>query len=243
MSTPEPGRRSAGVIAGVIGAAALIGGAVLIATHKSAPVTITPSPGASPGQVTGVTITPTGPTSAVVSWQPPTSNSSTPLTYLGQHTDQNGNAVTTAMGSSPAQFTTGNTTFPLDGLTPGQSLHLTIQACLTGSDGFMSTTCGTPSAVASVTMPGPTVPQVTGVQLTPTGPTTLTIAWSPVSVPAGAQSVSYTVTHLDSAGAVSSEPMGNSPSTVSGITGTSLSLTGLTPGADFHCDVQACATY
>ena len=107
----------------------------------------------------------------------------------------------------------------------------------------MSTTCGTPSAVASVTMPEPTVPQVTGVQLTPTGPTTLTVSWNSVAVPAGAQSVSYTVTHLDSTGATSGEPMGNSPSTVSGITGTSLNLTGLTPGADFHCDVQACANF
>jgi len=242
MSTPEPGRRGAGLIAGLIGAAALAGGVTLVLTHKSATSTVTPPPGTTPGQVTGVTAVAASSTVAALSWQPPTSNSATPLSYLVQHTDQNGNAVTTAMGSSPAQIVTQATSVTVSGLTPGQVLHFTVQACLTGSDGSMSTTCGTPSAVASITMPGVTVPQVTGVQLTPTGPTTLTVSWDAVAVPAGAQSISYTVTHLDGTGAVTTEPMGNSPSQVSGITGTSLNLTGLTPGMAFHCDVQACAS-
>ena len=243
MSTPPTReRRTAGIIGITVGLVGT-GGLAWWLTHRKGTGGTSTAPGSpTPPQVTGISATPTGPTTATVSWQPPSIQSTTPIQYVMQHTDSSGNVVTTPMGNSPATVTTQATSLQLSGLQSGASLNFTVQACLTGGAGSMATTCGTPSAVQTLTMPQATVPPVAGVSAASTGQTTATISWSPITLPPGATGVSYTVTHTDASGNPTNTPMGNSPATVT-TTGTTIELTGLTPGAQLHFDVMACVTY
>lgn len=241
-SMPTKERRTAGVIGISVGLLGTGGLLWWLLRSKGTSSTGTPPGSPTPPQVTGIVATATGLTTATISWSPPAVQSTTPIQYVVQHTDSSGNVVTAPMGNSPATVTTQATSVQLSGLQSGASLSFTVQACLTGGAGEMATTCGTPSAVQTITMPQASVPQVAGVSAVSTGQSTATISWSPIPLPAGATGVSYTVTHTDASGNPTNTPMGNSPATVT-TTSTSIQLTGLTPGAQLHFDVMACVTY
>lgn len=230
----HPGRRTAGYLIG--GIAVLTAGATAVVLAKK--TTTTPATTSTIGQVVGVAIAETSPTSVLVSWQ---ALSGTGFTYTVQHTDASGTPSNTPMGNQPAKVTISGTSLPIDNLTPGQALHLTVTACATSTTGAQQ--CGAPSVVANVTLAAVNIAQVQGVGATVTGSTTANLSWQTVSAPAGMTgTIGYIVQHVDASGTAVTTPMGNSPAKLT-TSNTNLPLTGLQPGYPLHFDVQACFTY
>lgn len=173
----------------------------------------TATPLNAPGTPTGVTAT-AGSSSIAVSWTAPSNNGGSAITSYSVQYTPSGGSTTTVTGITGTSTT-------LTGLTPSVVYSVAVAAVnVVGAGSYSSTVTATP-----YTTPG----APTGLAAT-AGSSSISLSWTAPASDGGSAITSYTLQYT---------PSGGSTVTVTGVSGTSRTLTGLVPGTLYTVAVAA----
>ena len=173
----------------------------------------------APGQVSGVTASESGPTSAIVAWSPPASGGPVTSYRITPYVGSIAQAPTVVTGTPPV------TSRKITGLTTGTTYRFTVQAVNANGAGSASAQSN------AVTPQAPVVPTApSGVDARPASKSAL-VSWNPPASDGDSPITGYVVTPYDGATAESPVQVGASA--------TSKVVTGLKNGTAYRFTVAA----